>query len=42
MVSNGTLEWSDTDAQPLEPWALQLDPSVAGCGAHFKMSVWRL
>ena len=36
MESNGTLWWSNADAQPLEPWVLHLGPSVAGLGPTLK------
>ena len=41
-MSNGTLEWSRADAQPAESSDVHLDPSVAGLGADFETSIWRL
>ncbi len=42
MESNGTLEWSVGDAQPPESSVVHLGPSVAGLGADFETSIWRL
>ncbi len=42
MVPNGTLGLSDAGARPLQPWILHLGPSVAGLGADFETSIWRI